>query len=200
MIPAIVLSAGKSERMGSPKALLSRDGTTFLDSVLSSVRASTLDGVIVVLGHHRKEILRAIDLECWGFDLGRWVFNEDYEQGMTTSFQAGIRQVPDEALGAMLFLVDHPAPDARTIDALVAEFRPGHIVVPLFENRRGHPVLFSREVLDEIAILPPDRGANSVVRAQPDRVIQVSVSDPAVLTDIDTPEDFNRWIENREAR
>ena len=193
MIPAIVLAAGKSERMGSPKALLSSAGTTFLESVLSSVRASSLDDVIVVLGHHRDEILRAIDLE-------RGVFNEDYEQGMTTSFQAGIRQVPDKALGAMLFLVDHPAPEARTIDALVAAFRPGHIVVPLLENRRGHPVLFSREALDEIAMLPPDRGANSVVRAQPARVIQVSVSDPAVLTDIDTPEDFKRWIENRKPR
>jgi molybdenum cofactor cytidylyltransferase len=188
LISAIVLAAGKSERMGRPKALLPTGGTTFLEAVLASIRSSrSIEAAVVVLGHHRDEILSKVDLQDW-------VYNEEYRQGMTTSFQAGIRKLSPDAGGAMLFLVDHPAPSAATIEALVGAFRSAHIVLPVFQGRRGHPVLFSREVLDEILELGPDRGANSVVRARPERIIQVGVDDPAVVADIDTPEDFERWI------
>jgi molybdenum cofactor cytidylyltransferase len=186
LIAAIVLSAGKSERMGSPKALLRHGGKTFLESTVDAVRTSSLGQAIVVLGHHRDEIVAALDLPGY-------VYNPDYEQGMTTSFQAGIRALEADAVGAMLFLVDHPIPDVRTIEALVRAFRPGHVVVPVFDGRRGHPVLFSRELLEEILLLPPDTGANTVVRRDSERVIQVVVPDAGVLEDIDTPEQFNDW-------
>lgn len=186
MLAAIVLAAGKSERMGRPKALLPSGNSTFLESLLASIRSSPIVFPVVVLGHDRDRILEAVRVESW-------VYNERYEQGMTTSFQAGIRALPPEAEGAMLFLVDHPAPAAATLTALVGAFRPGSIVVPVQEGRRGHPVLFSAAVLGEILSLRPDRGANSVVRADPDRVIEVPVEDPSVVEDIDTPADFERW-------
>ena len=193
VICAIVLAAGKSERMGAPKALLRSGGGTFLESILARIRSTSIEGEVVVLGHHRDEILRAVDA-------GNWVYNPAYEQGMTTSFQLGIRQLPPRADGAMLFLVDHPAPAVATIETLIGAFRPGHIVVPACGGRRGHPVLFSREILDEISGLPADVGANSVVRARPERVIPVPVDDPAVLADIDTPEDFRHWRRSEDAR
>ncbi len=187
VIPAIVLAAGKSRRMGSPKALLRSGGTTLLEDALARIRAvPRLHGSIVVLGHHRDAILEAVPLEAW-------VYNARYEDGMTTSFQAGIRRLPDAAEGAMLFLVDHPAPEAATIGALLDAFVPGRIVLPVFEGRRGHPVLFGRDALGEIAALPAGRGAHTVVRSRPGRVVEAPVDDPAVVADIDTPEDWDRW-------
>jgi molybdenum cofactor cytidylyltransferase len=92
----------------------------------------------------------------------------------------------------MLFLVDHPMIQANVIDLLIGQFRPGHIVIPLYRGRRGHPVLFSREALDEVAGLDPESGANQVVRRAPERVIHVAVEDAGVIADIDTPEDYER--------
>ena len=68
----------------------------------------------------------------------------------------------------------------------------GRIVLPTFEGRRGHPVLFSSEVLEEILALGPSEGANIVVRKNPDRIIEVPVNAPGILVDIDTPEQFER--------
>ena len=185
MISAIVLAAGKSERMGRPKALLPFRGRTFLENILDAISQSSIRNVIVVAGHHRNEIAGALNIP-------NLIFNRDYEQGMVTSFQAGIRALPVESTGAVLFLVDHPIVDAETIDAIVKHFAANRIVIPVFKGRRGHPVLFAAEILEEILALPPAQGANIVVRKDPDRVIEVPVDSPGILVDVDTPEDFEK--------
>jgi molybdenum cofactor cytidylyltransferase len=68
------------------------------------------------------------------------------------------------------------------------------IVVPAHKGRRGHPVLFSKDVLEEVLALAPSMGANTIVRSVPDRVIEVEVEDPGILIDIDTPAQFEQWI------
>lgn len=185
MISAIVLAAGKSERMGRPKGLLPFRGRTFLENILDAVAASSIRGTFVVIGHHRDEISARLHFP-------NYVFNADYEQGMVTSFQAGIRALPPDAAGAMLFLVDHPVVDPATIEALIENFAPAHIMIPVFNGRRGHPVLFAREVLEEILALPASQGANIVVRKDPGRIIEVPVESSGILVDVDTPEDFKR--------
>lgn len=185
MISAIVLAAGKSERMGSPKALLAYRGRTFLENILAAISASSIQAPVVVVGHHRNEIAARLNLP-------NMIFNPNYEQGMITSFQAGIRALPREASGALLFLVDHPVVETSTIESLIAQHAPNRIVVPVFEGRRGHPVLFSSEVLQEIVDLPSSQGANIVVRKDPSRIVEVPVDTPGVLVDVDTPEDLKK--------
>src|SRR5262249_47254742 len=105
---------------------------------------------------------------------------------------AAIRALPPSAQGAMLFLVDHPLVDPGTINSLIAHFEPSRIVVPVFEGRRGHPVLFASDVLEEILDLTASQGANIVVRKDPGRILEVPVYERGILVDIDTPEDFER--------
>ncbi len=193
MIAAIVLAAGKSERMGRPKALLRYHGRTFLEQILDVIRESSIEETVVVLGHDRDAIRPSVTL-------GVSVYNEDYEKGMTTSFQAGIRALGPEAEGAMIFLVDHPVVDPQTIETLISKFAPRGIVLPVHEGRRGHPVLFSREVLNEIQALAPTTGANEVVRRKPGRITEVEVSQPGVLVDVDTPEHFEQLSAEDEER
>jgi molybdenum cofactor cytidylyltransferase len=183
VIDAIVLAAGKSERMGRPKALLPIRGRTFLENILDAISHSRIARSFVVLGCHREEIEAAVTLP-------QTVFNPGYEQGMITSIQAGIRALPQSSAGAMLFLVDHPLVDPGTIDLLIEKFQPGRIVLPAFEGRRGHPVLFASEVLREILALTPSQGANIVVRRDPSRIVEVPVTSAGVLVDIDTPAQF----------
>jgi molybdenum cofactor cytidylyltransferase len=185
MIAAIVLTAGKSERMGTPKALLSIYGRTFLENILDAISRSTIGQTLVVTGHHHEEIVRRVPLP-------HVVFNPDYEQGMITSFQKGIRALPPTAEGALLFLVDHPLVAPTTINSLIAHFAPTRIVLPVFEGRRGHPVLFARDVLQEILDLTASQGANIVVRKDPTRILEVPVGERGILVDVDTPEDFER--------
>jgi len=187
MIAAIVLSAGKSERMGSPKALLEYRGKTFLATILAAIASARLSSVVVVAGHHYDRIVRA-------FPNARVAFNPNYEQGMSTSVQAGIRALPDGLDGAAIFLVDHPIIDRQTIEALVAQLSSGRIVVPVYEGRRGHPVLFAADLFAEILELSPDQGLNTVVKRNRDRVVEVIVENPGVLRDIDTPEQFARLL------
>jgi molybdenum cofactor cytidylyltransferase len=185
LISAIVLAAGKSERMGSPKALLPISGRTFLENILDAISRTSIEETVVVVGHHRKEIEAALRLKSA-------VFNPDYEKGMITSFQAGIRALPWDASGAFLFLVDHPLVEPATIEAMIANLAPNRIVLPTFERRRGHPVLFSSEVLEEILALPSTEGANIVVRKDPGRIVEVPVNAPGILVDVDTPEQFEK--------
>jgi molybdenum cofactor cytidylyltransferase len=186
MISAIIVSAGKSERMGSPKALLPIAGRTFLENILAAVEASVVSQVVVVLGHHREWIERSVPIP-------NIVFNPDYEHGMTTSIQAGIRALPADSEGALLFLVDHPVIEPSTIDILVQSFKPGQIILPTYHGRRGHPVLFSNAVLAEIVLLPASQGANQVVWRDPARVVEIPVRDRGILIDIDTPEQFEEF-------
>jgi molybdenum cofactor cytidylyltransferase len=174
--------------MGRPKALLPIRGRTFLENILDAISHTSIEETIVVLGHHRDEIERSLSLPSV-------VFNPNYEQGMTTSFQAGIRALSWGTAGAILFLVDHPLVEPGTIEAMIMNLAPARIVLPTFERRRGHPVLFSSEVLEEILALQPSEGANIVVHKNPARIVEVPVNAPGILVDIDTPEQFEKLRE-----
>lgn len=187
-VAAIVLAAGKSERMGRPKALLPYHGRTFLENILLAISGSSIHHTVVVLGHDRELIESRVVLP-------HVVFNPYYERGMITSLQAGIRALPEDTRGAVLFLVDHPLVEPETIDALIAHLVPNRIVLPTFQGRRGHPALFASEILEEILVLPESEGANIVVRKDPARITEVPVSAPGILLDIDTPEQFQKLLE-----
>ena len=180
--------------MGAPKALLPLRGQTFLDNILQAISRSAIEQTVVVVGHHRQEIEKFVRPPI------TLVFNADYEQGMVTSFQAGIRSLPKETSAAFLFLVDHPLVDPATIEMLHAHAAPDRIVLPVFEKRRGHPVLFGADVLQEIIALSPFQGANIVVRKDASRIIEVPVSSSGILADIDTPEDFQKLQNEHEPR
>ena len=169
--------------MGQPKALLKLGEYTFLENILRAIAQSSVSHTAVVLGHHREAIERTVPLN-------NAIFNPDYESGMITSIKAGIFSLPQGSDGALLFLVDHPVIDVATINELIRRFEAGRIILPTYQGRRGHPVLFAREVLDEILALPISVGANIVVRRDPSRVIEVAVTDRGVILDVDTPEQF----------
>src|SRR5262245_12814145 len=185
MISAIVLAAGKSERMGRPKALLEFRGRTFLENILDAISRSSIEHTVVVVGHHRREIENAIQTVPL-------IFNPDYEQGMVTSLQTGIRALPPESIGAFLFLVDHPVVEAETIEAMIPSVALNRIVQPTFKGRRGHPVFLGAEVLEEILRLPSSQGADVVVRRDPSRITEIPVNAGGIIADIDTPEDYEK--------
>lgn len=179
----IILAAGESSRMGRDKALLPYAGSTFVEHLLS-LYLPRVSPVVVVLGHHADEIRSRLG-ERSGL---RFAINTAYRSGQLSSLQAGIRALHPETAAALVTLVDHPGVAGETLDRLLAS--PGPLVIPVYRGRRGHPVLFSRPLLDELLALPADGSAKAVVRSHLAEAVQLEVEDPGVLGDVDTPEDY----------
>ena len=198
MIAAIVLAAGESRRMGSPKALLpfpEPDGTesTFLGHLLRVFDATPARPIVVVLGHHRETLRRELD-----FSNARVVVNESYRDGMLSSILAGLEALSGEPVdGALVCPVDHPDASPAVVDTLIARFereRPP-VILPTFEGRRGHPVLFSSAVFSELHAAPKEVGARRVVWDHEGDLVEVEVSHGGVTIDIDTPDDYRAFRE-----
>ncbi|MCZ6916157.1 MAG: nucleotidyltransferase family protein [Gemmatimonadetes bacterium] len=188
MIAATVLSAGASSRMGFPKALLEYHGVTFLQSILDAAGAVGMHPRIVILGHGADKILAKHDLRDVVV-----LATEGFEAGPIGSIRAAIRAVePHPVEGILVWPVDMPHVAIATVEALLAGFRASGrpIVIPAYQKKHGHPVIFGREVFGELLEAPDSEGARAVVHADPGRVLEVPVDDSAVLEDLNTPVEY----------
>jgi CTP:molybdopterin cytidylyltransferase MocA len=192
-LAAIVLAAGRSERFGRPKPLLPIGDATFLGAILDTIAASRIEEVRVVLGHAAEEVKAALGLseEIFTVNLG-------YDAGMLSSVRAGIHALPAGLAGFFLWPVDHPLVRPATIDVLADAYerRGNPIVLPVYREARGHPVLFAASLAPELIASPDGVGARQVVHAHADKVLSVPVDDPGVVTDIDTPEAYREAFGN----
>jgi CTP:molybdopterin cytidylyltransferase MocA len=183
-VAGLILGAGESRRMGSPKALLQYRGETFLDTLIG-LFAGPCRTVTVVLGAGAGDIRARVGRPA------TFVVNPGWALGQTTSMQCGLRAVPADAEGVLFTLVDHPAVSPATIHALLDGKRP-LIRVPRFDNRRGHPIWFSRELIPEFLALPETGAARDVVRIHAAETEFLDVDDPGILADIDDAEAYRR--------
>jgi len=187
-VAGLILAAGESRRMGSPKALLQYRTETFLDT-LTALLAPRCASVIVVLGAHAADIRAAVTRPA------TFVVNPDYALGMTTSLQCGLRAVPQDADAVLFTLVDHPAASPATLDALLAPMDNQSLVrVPRYRAKRGHPIWFSRALISEFLALPSDGPARDVVARHVDRTAYLDLDDPGIVADIDSPEDYRTLL------
>jgi len=202
MIPAIVLAAGKSSRMGRTKALLPAgpSGETFLDRVIRVLREGGADAVVVVIGGDAAAVRASMPRDDASLAV---VENPHFEDGQLSSLHVGLAAVEqryDDIEAAMVTLVDLPLISASTVRAVLDTFR-GHPQAPLVRPRRddryGHPVIFNRSVFGELRRADPSKGAKPVVHAHAAEEVNVDVDDPGAFADIDTPEDYDRIIRSR---
>lgn len=183
MIAGIILAAGASSRMGTPKALLDYRGETFLDRLIR-VLGTVCDPVIVALGYHAEEIRAATHGRA------QFAVNPDPSRGQLSSLQTALAEVPAAAEGFLFLPVDCPAAEPETIRQIVDAFHSTNslLVIPQHDGRRGHPVCVRRELIAEFLALPPTAQAKEVVRRHPAHYLETS--DPGVLSDIDDPEAY----------
>jgi molybdenum cofactor cytidylyltransferase len=193
MIPAIVLAAGKSTRMGRAKANLPiGDGETFLTRIVRTFQAAGVVDVVVVVGHDADSILTSFEASG---AVARFVENPEYESGQWSSLVRGLNAIDRPGVAAALVtLVDVPFVTAATIRAVVERYHQTHAVVvrPVRDDQHGHPVLFDRSVFDQIRGASPDAGAKPVVRALATAAGDVVVDDPGAFLDIDTMDEYQR--------
>lgn len=182
MITGVILSAGASRRMGSPKALLDYRGETFLDRLIRIV-GSVSDPVIAVLGEHADQIRARIQRRA------QFLINPDPDRGQLSSLQIALAAVPPDAEGFLFVPVDCPGVSEETVARLAASFAQRSsetlFMIPRYGDKRGHPVFAARQIADEMLALGPDGQARDVVHRHIARTEYVDVDDPGILTDID---------------
>jgi molybdenum cofactor cytidylyltransferase len=194
MIPAIVLAAGASSRMGRPKATLPLGNETFLSRIVRTFHEAGVDDVVVVVGHQAETIISAWPSPNAGV---RFVVNPDYPSGQFSSLIRGLNAVDTEGTAAALMtLVDVPLVAPSTVRAVIARYRETHapIVRPTRGGEHGHPVLIDRSVFAALRGADPEAGAKAVVRAHASSAGDFEIADAGAFRDIDTIAEYERVL------
>jgi molybdenum cofactor cytidylyltransferase len=193
MLSAVILSGGASQRMGSPKALLPYQGRPFLEHLIAVTSHPKIGARRIVLGAHAELIADAVRLAA-----DEVVINSEWEKGQLSSIQAGIRSLPAGTDGMILCLIDHPLISATLVDELIERFylgsTPPPIVLPIYQRKRGHPVIFSSGVYEELMTAPLEQGARSVVWAHAGEVAEVVTLEQGCVLNLNDPETVHRAL------
>jgi molybdenum cofactor cytidylyltransferase len=204
-IVAVVLAAGAARRFGRPKQLErfpTPDSPTLIERAVSLALEAQAAKVFVVTGNQREKVEKVLKPLHSRYDKLLTVYNEHWELGQGFSVAAGVKAVQQEvaeAAGILFMLTDQPRLKTSTLTSLMDDFwgletNQEKILFPVYEGKRGNPVIFGRAFFDELAQLNGDSGGRMVVRAHPAAAHEVEVDDHAIHEDVDTPEDFDRLV------
>lgn len=197
MICAIVLAAGCSRRMGTQKVLLKLGQETIISHIIDQLLASKVERIFVVAGHKAKKLEKELSDKSVSI-----IYNSQYESGMLSSIRAGLLALPENCEAVFVVLGDQPSISAKLVDEMIQSFftLKKKIIVPVYEKRRGHPILFSTIYKDEILTNYDDIGLRGILQAHESDIYEMNVTEPSVLTDMDYPQDYKREIEIYENR
>ena len=186
---ALVLAAGSATRFGGRKVLADWNGAPLLHAALAAARAAPVAGITVVTGADAVEVSASID----AFDpaIGR-IHAADHAEGMAASLRAGVAALPSGIEAVFVFLGDMPRVPQAVLQGLADAVSAGAPAsAPVFQGRRGNPVVLAREVFGAISALSGDVGARPILQALGTRVALVESPDDGVLFDVDTPGDLS---------
>jgi CTP:molybdopterin cytidylyltransferase MocA len=190
-VPAIILAAGASRRLGRPKQLVNFEGETLLARALRLAREAGAAPILAVLGANFAAICASVDFEC-----AIPVLNDQWESGLASSIHAGLNEAEtrsSEPAGALVMTCDQPRLTAQHLAMLLAAFRQHNgksIVASLYAGAHGIPAVFPREVFAALRSLQGDKGARGLFTQAPCAVVSVPFEGGGV--DIDRPSDLAR--------
>ncbi len=185
---AIILAAGSSRRMGTQKLVLPMGSGTMIETVVDNVLNSSINHVLVVLGPDQNKIRDVL--------VGKPVefcHNLNHDQGMLSSVICGFKALPEDAETTLIYLGDQPRITPEVTDAIIEAYNEElmGIVIPVYDNRRGHPLLVDMKYRRDVEKLDLEQGLRSLRHKFPDDVLEVEVNEPGILVDIDTKEDYS---------
>ena len=192
MITAIILAAGRSTRMGTPKMLLRWKKTTVIEHIISVFDDAGIDDILVVTGgahEQMEEVLR----QCKKRHPVRSIYNEEYQTGeMLSSIQCGLKNMNDTVEAALIGLGDQPQVLESTVQLLKESFLHSKslLIVPSYLMRRGHPWLVARPLWMELSLMDHTQTPRDFLNAHPGEVLYLNLETPSILADLDTLEDY----------
>ncbi|WP_066633467.1 DVU_1551 family NTP transferase [Desulfolucanica intricata] len=190
-ISALILAAGYSSRMGTFKPLLPMGNTTVIAAAVNNFRAAGINDVRVVVGYRAHDLIPVLD------ELGVLaVYNENYDRGMFSSVQSGVKSLPRQVDAFFILPVDNPLVRPKTISEVIRarEESNAGIVYPSFAGQRGHPPLIASDYAGEIISSRIQANLREVLTRHEAAARDIDVIDQGVLLDMDTPEDYRRLL------
>jgi len=189
MICAIVLAAGRSRRMGTQKLLLSWGNKTVIAQVVDEILRGPVQKVFVIVGDDGEPVAKALA----GRDVS-FVSNPNPESEMLESVRCGLRVLPADCVAVLVAMGDQPTITAELLGEIVRAFRETNrgIVIPTFEGRRGHPMLFAARFRDEVMGEFNGEGLSGLRQKHSPEVLELPAASAHVLEDLDTPADYER--------
>jgi molybdenum cofactor cytidylyltransferase len=191
LVSAILLAAGKSERMGENKLLLPFGGRTVIQRTLDSLLASRAGEVIVVLGNKAQEVNASI-----GNRRALSVLNPNFAKGMSTSLVTGLGMVNQQARFIIVALGDQPLITTKVYNQLIetALNSDKGIILPVCKGERGNPIIISTKYRAELLAQTGDIGGRELLKAHPEDVVEVPVECEGVVININTKEEYEKRL------
>ena len=188
MISAILLAAGQSKRMNGENKLTKKiQGIPLIKHSIKNILYSSIDELIIVLGHQRETIEKHIDKN----EKIKFVFNKDFKNGMASSIRTGLKNLSDNTDAFFICLGDMPFVNKNVYKQLIQARIRKEIIVPVYNGQRGNPVLFSKSTKKIIMNVDGDLGARKILDINSDKVLNLEINDESIIKDFNTQNNFD---------
>ena len=188
MLSAILLAAGQSKRMdGENKLTKELRGIPLIKLSVKNILASSIDELIVVLGHQKEIIEKLIDKN----EKIKFVFNKDFESGMASSIKTGLNHLSKNTEAFFICLGDMPMVNHNTYNQLIKSRDNKEIIVPTYKERQGNPVLFDKSMKEKIMSIVGDVGAKKILELNKNKILNLEIDDQGITKGFDTQDNFN---------
>lgn len=198
-LPALVPAAGKSHRMGRPKLVLPlADGRSVIETVITALQEGGAGPILLIVPPTDEP--GAAELVQLGKRSGAIIVTcQKSTADMKETVLLGVGHLEPGVPGILLTPGDSPGTTADLVDRVRRAFEEDleSVTIPTFQAKRGHPIALPWSVCERIAKLPPDQGINALIRDPATRVREIQVDQPGITDDLDTPDDYRRWLERR---
>jgi molybdenum cofactor cytidylyltransferase len=181
--------------MGTQKLLLPFGQSTVISHIVNQILKSKIQNTYVVVGHQAEQVNEELSDKPVTI-----IHNHEYKTGMLSSVRAGIRDITHNCNAVLFALGDQPSITSSLIDEMIRHYSltDRNIIVPKYNDKRGHPILISTIFRDEILTNYDDVGLRGLLRVHNSDIYEMNVSDSSVVSDMDYPEDYQREIKRFE--
>ena len=188
MISAILLAAGQSKRMnGENKLIKEIHGIPLIKLSVKNILASSIDELIIVLGHQKVIVEKLIDKN----EKIKFVFNKDFESGIASSIKTGLNNLSEKTEAFFICLGDMPLINQDVYNQLIRSRNNEEIIVPTYKGQQGNPILFSKSMKSIIISIEGDIGAKKILEQNKDKILKVKIDDINITKDFNTKDNFN---------
>ena len=188
MISAILLAAGQSKRMvGENKLVKKIQGVPLIKHSVKNILASSIDELIVVLGHQKETIEKLINKN----EKIKFVFNKDFESGIASSIKAGLNNLSEKTESFFICLGDMPMVNLNIYNQLIKSINKKEIIVPTYKGQQGNPVLFAKSMKEKIINISGDIGAKKILELNKDKILNLEINDQCVTKNFNTQDSFD---------
>ena len=189
MISAILLAAGQSKRMnGENKLTKEIQGIPLIKLSVKNILASSINELIIVLGHQKEIIEKLIDKN----EKIKFVFNKNFESGMASSIKTGLNHLSENTKAFFICLGDMPMINQNTYNKLIECKNNKEIIVPTYRGQQGNPVLFSKSIKKKLIVtIQGDIGAKKILELNKNKLFNLETNDKNIIKNFNTQDSFN---------